>query len=113
MTESDAEAEDYLADPDNALAFYFDYLRTVLLDADFGALLKDDPAMPDEAITTAYMLDAMVVAGSPRTVTEKLAAFRDEVGPFGTLIATAHDWDDRALWQRSMRLLASDVVPRL
>ena len=65
VTESDAEAEDYLANPDNALAFYFNYLRTVLLDADFGALLKDDPAMPDEAITTEYMLDAMVVAGSP------------------------------------------------
>ena len=46
-------------------------------------------------------------------MTEKLAAFRDEVGPFGTLIATAHDWDDRALWQRSMRLLAGEVVPRL
>ena len=44
VTESDAEAEDYLADPDNALAFYFNYLRTVLLDADFGALLKDDPS---------------------------------------------------------------------
>ena len=113
MTESDAEAEDYLADPDNALAFYFNYLRTVLLDADFGALLKDDPTMPDEAITTEYMLDAMVVAGSPRTVTEKLVAFREEVGDFGTLIATAHDWDDEVRWRRSMRLLADEVVPHL
>ena len=113
VTESDAEAEDYLANPGNALAFYFDYLRTVLLDADFGALLKDDPAMPDEAITTEYMLDAMVVAGSPGTVTEKLVAFREEVGPFGTLIATAHDWDDEARWRRSMRLLADDVIPHL
>ena len=113
VTESDAEAEDYLADPDNALAFYFNYLRTVLLDADFGALLKDDPTMPDEAITTEYMLDAMVVAGSPRTVTEKLVAFREEVGDFGTLIATAHDWDDEVRWRRSMRLLADEVVPHL
>jgi alkanesulfonate monooxygenase SsuD/methylene tetrahydromethanopterin reductase-like flavin-dependent oxidoreductase (luciferase family) len=113
VTESDAEAEDYLARPGNTLAFYFNYLRTVLLDADFGALLKDDPAMSDDAITTKYMLDAMVVAGSPRTVAEKLAAFRDEVGDFGTLIAAAHDWDDEALWRRSMTLLAHEVLPRL
>ena len=59
------------------------------------------------------MLDAMVVAGSPGTVTQKLVAFREEVGDFGTLIATAHDWDDEARWRRSMRLLADEVMPNL
>ena len=113
VTESDAEAADYLATPGNALAFYFNYLRTVLLDANFGALLKNDPAMSDEEITTDYMLKAMVIAGSPRTVTEKLHAFREEIGGFGTLIATAHDWDDETRWRRSMALLANHVVPNL
>ena len=32
---------------------------------------------------------------------------------FGTLIATAHDWDDEARWRRSMRLLADEVAPNL
>ena len=69
--------------------------------------------MTDAAITTEYMLNAMVVAGSPSTVTQKLVAFREEVGDFGTLIATAHDWDDEARWRRSMQLLADEVVPNL
>ena len=32
-------------------------------------------------------------------------------GPFGTLVLTAHDWDDRAQWIRSLKLFARDVVP--
>ena len=43
---------------------------------------------------------------------DRLIAFRDEVGPFGTLLMTGHDWDDKALWQGSMRRLAEDVMPR-
>ena len=44
-------------------------------------------------------------------MTGKLAAFRAEVGEFGTSIATAHDWDDEARWRRSMRRLAEEVMP--
>ena len=55
----------------------------------------------------------MVIAGGPRTVTEKLHAFREEIGGFGTLIATVHDWDEEARWRRSMALLANHVVPHL
>ena len=41
------------------------------------------------------------------------------VSPFGaiinfdTLLMIAHDWDDRVLWERSMALLANEVVPKL
>ena len=53
----------------------------------------------------------MVTWGSPATVTEKLVSLRDEVGHFGTLTVTAHEWDDPTFCKRSMTLLAEDVMP--
>ena len=55
----------------------------------------------------------MVSWGSVDTVLEKLVALREEVGHFGTLTITAHEWDDPVFCQRSMRLLATDVMPAL
>jgi hypothetical protein len=45
------------------------------------------------------------------TVTDKLVALRDKVGPFGVLTMLAHEWDNHVFCQRSMRLLANVVMP--
>jgi hypothetical protein len=45
-------------------------------------------------------------------VLAQLVALTDEVGWFGTLLVTHKDWDRPALHQRSMRLLAEQVMPR-
>ena len=58
-------------------------------------------------------LEDQVIAGDTDTVLDKLIAYRDEVGPFGTLLMTGHDWDDKDMWRGSMRMLAEDVMPRL
>ncbi len=44
-------------------------------------------------------------------MTEKLLAFREEVGDFGTLLYAGKDWLDRDLGRRSMVLLAEKVLP--
>ena len=62
-------------------------------------MLKSDPDMPDSEVTPQYCIDNIVIAGSPRTVAEKLAAFREETGPFETLIVSHHDWVQRELWR--------------
>jgi hypothetical protein len=54
----------------------------------------------------------MVISGSAQTVLDKLIALRDEIGHFGTLLATGHDWDDAVLWKSALRRLAEDVMPR-
>lgn len=113
VCESDAEAEDYLADPDNAFRYYFKYLLTLLRLGRGAALFKSDPALSDDEVTPEHAIDGMVIAGSAKTVTEKLAAFQEDIGPFGTLIATAHDWDRPEMWKTSMRLLAEEVVGAL
>ena len=54
-----------------------------------------------------------MIAGTPAQVAEQIRAFRDEVGEFGTLLYTGHDWADPALARRSMELMANEVRPRL
>ena len=38
---------------------------------------------------------------------DQLVALREETGHFGTLLMGGHDWDQPALWRRSMELLAA------
>ena len=55
-----------------------------------------------------------MIYGSPKTVLDKLVAFRDRVGPFGTLLMTGLDWGGRNApgSAKSMRLLAQEVMPK-
>jgi alkanesulfonate monooxygenase SsuD/methylene tetrahydromethanopterin reductase-like flavin-dependent oxidoreductase (luciferase family) len=112
VTETDAEAEDYLADPENGLSFYYKFflfsfsqLRKAL------HMVKPDLDMPDEAVTMDVIKRGMIIAGSPGRVLDQLVALRDEVGHFGTLLMAGHDWDQPKLWRRSMELLATEVMP--
>jgi len=38
----------------------------------------------------------LVIAGTPESVADQILAFRNEVGAFGTLLYTGHDWTDPA-----------------
>src|SRR5262245_52422083 len=114
VTESDAEAEDYLADPDTAIGFYYRFFhysfsrgRKALF------MLKPDIEVPDEDVTVDDVKRALIIAGSPGRVVDQLVALRDETGPFGTLLMAGHDWDRPAMWRRSMELLATRVMPDL
>jgi alkanesulfonate monooxygenase SsuD/methylene tetrahydromethanopterin reductase-like flavin-dependent oxidoreductase (luciferase family) len=111
VADSDAEAEEYVFTPGGVLAHYFAYLRDQLVRNGLAGMFKTDPDMPDDALTDDYCIDAMVIHGSPKTVTEKLIAMREEIGDFGALLLTAHDWDDKAKWKRSMELMAREVMP--
>jgi alkanesulfonate monooxygenase SsuD/methylene tetrahydromethanopterin reductase-like flavin-dependent oxidoreductase (luciferase family) len=114
VTETDSEAEDYLADPNNGLSFYYSFflfsfsqLRKALF------MVKPDLDMPDEVVTMDVIKRGMIIAGSPRRVAEQIVALREETGPFGTLLMAGHDWDQPKLWRRSMELLAREVMPRV
>ena len=58
-------------------------------------------------------IERLVVAGTPESVADQILAFRNEVGAFGTLLYTGHDWADPALARRSMELMAGEVMPRV
>jgi alkanesulfonate monooxygenase SsuD/methylene tetrahydromethanopterin reductase-like flavin-dependent oxidoreductase (luciferase family) len=112
VAETDQQAEDYVAENEEGMRFYFEYLR----------MLEMRRNMPDASHAerreaaghaTNEALEHQIIIGSPKTVTDKLIAFRDDVGPFGTLLMTGHDWDDEDLWRGSIRRLAEEVMPVL
>lgn len=112
VTESDAEADDYLAAKDSSYRWYFSYVRASLATFKLLKIFKPDQAIPDEAVTVDKCLEWIVIAGSPTRVLERLVALVDEVGWFGTLLLTHKDWDKPELHRRSMRLFAEQVMPR-
>ena len=77
------------------------------------SMWKRDAQQTDAECSLDYFIDDVVIVGDPAEVTRQLLSLRSEVGPFGTLVLTAHDWDDRAQWIRSLKLFAAEVVPAL
>lgn len=77
------------------------------------SMWKRDEQQADSQCTLDYFMDEVIIAGDPSHVTRQLLTLREQIGPFGTLILTAHDWDDRAKWCRSLELFAREVVPAL
>lgn len=111
VTESDAEAEELVADPDGDFAFYFRYLSGV---REMSTLRRTgDPSTVEmnERFKVDKALEKCVIAGSAATVTERLIEMVDLLGPFGTLVSVGHDWDDTDRWLRSIERLAGDVAP--
>jgi alkanesulfonate monooxygenase SsuD/methylene tetrahydromethanopterin reductase-like flavin-dependent oxidoreductase (luciferase family) len=115
VADSDREAEDYVLDPEGSTFAYYDYLLALMKASNFSKIMKPDPDMADAALTPEVAIKDMVIAGSPDTVVDRVRAFRDEVGPFGTLVISAMDWQGacRQVERRSMELLAGKVLPAL
>ena len=76
-------------------------------------LMKKDPSMADEDITIDYFMDNIWLVGSPDDVAAQLRELYEYVGGFGVLLAMGHEWEPREDWQRSMELLANEVMPQL
>ena len=76
-------------------------------------LMKTDSEMPDSDVTLEYLLDNIWIVGSPDEVAGKLRRLYQDVGGFGVLLAMGHEWQPRDKWERSMTLLAQEVMPQL
>ncbi len=75
--------------------------------------LKGDPSIADDAVDMDYLCDTLFIVGDPQECARKMRELYQQVGGFGMLLALAHDWSDPGVWQRSMALLAQEVMPRL
>jgi len=111
---SDAEARERVFGEAGANRYFYTYMRQVLASAGLLIVLKPRPDMADAEATVEAITEGCVIYGSPRTVLDKLIAFREAVGPFGTLLMTGLDWSGpNADWERqSMQLLAREVMPK-
>jgi alkanesulfonate monooxygenase SsuD/methylene tetrahydromethanopterin reductase-like flavin-dependent oxidoreductase (luciferase family) len=111
---SDAEARDRVFSEQGSNHYFYTYMREVLSRVGILSVLKPNPNMSDDEATVEAITEGCMIHGSPKTFLDKLVAFRDTAGPFGTLLMTGLDWSgpNRA-WERdSMRLLAQEVMPK-
>jgi alkanesulfonate monooxygenase SsuD/methylene tetrahydromethanopterin reductase-like flavin-dependent oxidoreductase (luciferase family) len=112
VTETDAEAEEILADPDGVFTRYYTYLNVHGRMA--GGDLSKDIDWATARVEAQKTARALVIAGSAKTVLDRLVEFRDAIGDFGTLMVTGHDMEGaRALWMRSFARIAEEVGPKL
>jgi hypothetical protein len=70
--------------------------------------------MTDDEFTPDVIMRECAIYGSPKTVLDKLIAFRNQVGPFGAVLKMGVDWGGRSgAWEReAMELLAREVMPK-
>jgi alkanesulfonate monooxygenase SsuD/methylene tetrahydromethanopterin reductase-like flavin-dependent oxidoreductase (luciferase family) len=113
VAEDSAAARAYARGPKSPYVHYYNSLFTKLVRNGRSNLFKEDPDLPDAELTLDHVLDRCVICGSPSEVVERLIAFREEVGPFGTMLYAGHDWADPGLAKTSMRLMAEKVAPRI
>jgi alkanesulfonate monooxygenase SsuD/methylene tetrahydromethanopterin reductase-like flavin-dependent oxidoreductase (luciferase family) len=93
--------------------FYYEQMLTKMRKLGRLALFKTHKDQSDDEITLDYVVDKLVITGSPASVAEQLLAFREETGDFGELVYAGLDWVDRDLACESMRLMAEEVMPQL
>ena len=75
--------------------------------------MRNFPGQPDSELTPRRCAERLVIVGTPQSVADQILAFRNDVGAFGTLLYTGHDWADPPLARRSMELMANEVWPRI
>jgi alkanesulfonate monooxygenase SsuD/methylene tetrahydromethanopterin reductase-like flavin-dependent oxidoreductase (luciferase family) len=114
VSDNERTAKEYGHGPNGPYHFYFRQLIRKLVGAGGrGNLFKLQQSEPDESINADSMTPRLVIAGTVDSVVEQILAFREKVGPFGTLYYPCHDWVDPALGRRSMELMAEKVMPKV
>jgi alkanesulfonate monooxygenase SsuD/methylene tetrahydromethanopterin reductase-like flavin-dependent oxidoreductase (luciferase family) len=114
VADDERTAKEYGHGPKGPYHFYFKQLIRKLVGlGGRGNLFKLDQHEPDSSITADTMTPRLVLAGTVNSVVEQILAFREKVGPFGTLYYPCHDWVDPKLAKRSMELMAEQVMPKV
>jgi alkanesulfonate monooxygenase SsuD/methylene tetrahydromethanopterin reductase-like flavin-dependent oxidoreductase (luciferase family) len=114
VADDDATARRYgRDDPDSPYRFYYTKMLAKMQKLGRLALFKTHKDQPDEEITLDYVLDKLVITGTPGSVAEQVLALREETGDFGELVYAGLDWADEGLGRRSMELMAEKVMPEV
>ena len=106
-------AKAYATDPNGPYQYYYRSLLTKLAKGGRIELFKTRRDMPDEEVTLDMVCDNLVIYGTADEVADKILAFREQTGEFGTLLYAGKDWTDYELGRRSMILMAEQVLPKV
>lgn len=104
-------AEAYAMNPDGPYGNYYRSLMRKLIGNGRPDLFKGHRDMPDAEVTHRYVMESLVIQGTPTQVAGRIVDLRRQVGDFSTLVYAGHDWANVALSRRSMELMATEVMP--
>ena len=76
-------------------------------------MFKNDKNQLDDEVTHDFIMDELVIHGSVNKVVDEILALRETTGDFGEIVYASLDWVDPKLAQRSMELMAQEVLPRV
>ncbi|MGE0482644.1 MAG: LLM class flavin-dependent oxidoreductase [Gammaproteobacteria bacterium] len=111
VAEDAKTARDYAMDPDGPYGHYYRSLMRKLIGNGRPDLFKTRRDMADAEVTHRFVMDSLVICGTPDEVAERILDLRGTLGAFGTLVYAGHDWADPVLARRSMVLMAEEVMP--
>ncbi|QNN54566.1 LLM class flavin-dependent oxidoreductase [Nocardioides mesophilus] len=100
-------------DADSPYRFYYGKMLAKMRSLGRLELFKTRRDQPDDEITLDYVLDKLVITGTPSSVAEQVLALQEETGEFGELVYAGMDWVDADLGRRSMELMATEVMPEV
>ena len=114
VADDEATARRYaIESPDSPYRYYWNLLLKKMMLSKRHAIFKENEAQSDAELTIEYMLDKLVLWGTPERVAERILALREEAGPFGEIVYANMDWVDEKLARRSIELMATEVMPRV
>jgi len=113
VADDEATAREYGFGEKSPYRFYYKQLHYKLVKAGRINLFKPSKETPDSEVTLDFVVDRLVIAGTPDKVVDQLLAFRETTGDFGTLLYCGVDWVDAKLARRSMELMAEKVMPAI
>lgn len=114
VADDEATARRYaIESPDSPYRYYWKLLLKKMMLSKRHAIFKESEAQSDAELTIEYMLDKLVLWGTPDRVAERILELRDEAGPFGEIVYANMDWADERLARRSIELMATEVMPRV
>jgi len=87
------------------------YVKFGLFD---GIIFDSGVDITPEDLDEDFLVEHVILCGSPETVIEKLEKLADSCGGWGQIVANQHDSiDDPKPWEESLRRLASEVCPKV
>jgi alkanesulfonate monooxygenase SsuD/methylene tetrahydromethanopterin reductase-like flavin-dependent oxidoreductase (luciferase family) len=114
VADDEATARRYaIESPDSPYRYYWTLLLKKMMLSKRHAIFKENEAQSDAELTIEYMLDRLVLWGTPDRVAERILELREEAGPFGEIVYANMDWVDERLARRSIELMATEVMPRV
>ncbi len=114
VADDDKTAQRYGRDDEKSpYRYYYRQMAAKMFRGGRQGVFKESREQPDSEITLDWVLDTCVIHGSVDKVVDQILKMREDAGPFEELVYAGMDWVDKKLANRSMELMATEVLSRL